>query len=228
MWSYYGSKSKIAKYYPEPKHPIIIEPFSGAAWYSVIHREKAVILNDLNPVISNLWRWIVERADPLDISLNADFFKGQDISTLPLEKEHRDLIGFCANRGSAAPKKTVGQWACQSKARPEWASTLNYQLKRISNFIPHVRHFMSSCKDFRDLPDIRATWFIDPPYQKGGEHYTTPPINYKELCEWIKTRRGQVIVCENLACDWIKVDPLREMQGQRQKSVEGIYYREDQ
>jgi len=105
---------------------------------------------------------------------------------------------------------------------------LNYQLKRIANFIPHVRHFMSSCKDFRYLPDIRATWFIDPPYQKGGEHYATPPMKYQELREWIKTRRGQVIVCENIACDWIKVDPLREMQGQRQKSVEGIYYREEQ
>jgi len=35
MFSYYGSKKKIVKYYPEPVHDVIIEPFAGAAWYSL-------------------------------------------------------------------------------------------------------------------------------------------------------------------------------------------------
>jgi len=35
MWSYYGSKSKVVKHYPKPKYDLIIEPFAGAAWYSV-------------------------------------------------------------------------------------------------------------------------------------------------------------------------------------------------
>lgn len=35
MWSYYGTKKKIAKYYPSPQYDKIIEPFAGAAQYSL-------------------------------------------------------------------------------------------------------------------------------------------------------------------------------------------------
>ena len=47
MFSYYGSKNKIAKLYPLPKYDLIIEPFAGAAWYSVLHRYKNVLLNEI-------------------------------------------------------------------------------------------------------------------------------------------------------------------------------------
>jgi site-specific DNA-adenine methylase len=35
MWSYYGGKSKIVQYYPDPKYDTIIEPFAGSAQYSL-------------------------------------------------------------------------------------------------------------------------------------------------------------------------------------------------
>ena len=62
MWSYYGSKSKIAKVYPTPKYGRIIEPFAGAAWYSVLHRPKKVLLNEKYEVIHNIWEWLINKA----------------------------------------------------------------------------------------------------------------------------------------------------------------------
>ncbi len=44
MFSYYGSKSKIIKYYSTPKHDTIIEPFAGSAQYSFHYWDKQVIL----------------------------------------------------------------------------------------------------------------------------------------------------------------------------------------
>lgn len=48
MWTYYGTKKKIAKYYPKPKYDKIIEPFCGAAQYSLYddNWKKDVLLID--------------------------------------------------------------------------------------------------------------------------------------------------------------------------------------
>jgi site-specific DNA-adenine methylase len=35
MFSYYGTKKRIVNKYPEPKYDKIIEPFCGAAQYSL-------------------------------------------------------------------------------------------------------------------------------------------------------------------------------------------------
>jgi len=43
MWGYYGSKSKIIDFYPEPKEDKIIEPFAGTAQYALKFWEKDAI-----------------------------------------------------------------------------------------------------------------------------------------------------------------------------------------
>lgn len=47
MWSYYGSKSKLLKYYPEPKFNTIVEPFGGTAKYSLKYFENDVTIYEL-------------------------------------------------------------------------------------------------------------------------------------------------------------------------------------
>jgi hypothetical protein len=42
----------------------------------------------------------------------------------------------------------------------------------------------------------------------GGQFYKHHAINYEELAEWAKARRGQVIVCENGTADWLPFSPL--------------------
>ncbi len=44
-------------------------------------------------------------------------------------------------------------------------------LKNIARSLYKIRHWQFKHADYLDAPNIEATWFIDPPYFKGGEHY---------------------------------------------------------
>lgn len=223
MWSYYGNKNRIAKHYPKPIYDTIIEPFSGSAWYSVLNRNKNIILNEKYDVIYNIWNWLINDCDSNTILNNSDFYEGEDIKTKSLRKEHLDLIGFCINRASVAPCSIVQKWSCQSKDKPNWASTTSFQLKRIAKLLPEIKHWKTNFGDYKDLPNIEATWFIDPPYQVGGEFYKESNINYEELAEWCKSRKGQVIVCENDNANWLPFEPLLEFAGVRRRTTEVMW-----
>lgn len=227
MWSYYGSKNKLAKFYPFPKCELIIEPFAGAAWYSILHRNKDVLLNDKYSVIYNIWDWLIHKADHNVILANLDFYNGQDISKISLNENHKNLIGFCINRGSTAPKNLVQKWSCQVRSNPDWASTTNYQLKRVAKILPEIKHWKILFGDYTNIPNVEATWFIDPPYQFGGEHYVVNDIDYLKLANWCKTRKGQCIVCENSQATWLDFKPLVNITGQRKKSTEQIWLNEN-
>lgn len=84
MWTYYGTKKRIAKNYPAPIYDTIIEPFAGAAQYSLYgdNWKKKVILLDKYDVVS---------------------LEG-------LCQEEKWLIGFCINSASAMPKKTAAKF----------------------------------------------------------------------------------------------------------------------
>ncbi|KKM65772.1 hypothetical protein LCGC14_1487920 [marine sediment metagenome] len=226
MWSYYGSKSKIAKSYPSPIYDLVIEPFAGAAWYSVLHRRNDVLLNEKNRIIYDIWNWIINEANPETIENHKDFYAGQNINCIDLRKEHKDLIGFCINRGSVSPKNIVQKWSCQVKVKPDWASTTNYQLSRIARLLPEIKHWQVQFDDYRNLPNIEVTWFIDPPYQFGGEHYVVSDIDYSELANWCKERKGQVIVCENSNADWLPFRELIKNAGQRKTTKEMLWTNE--
>lgn len=223
MFNYYGSKSKIIKYYPKPDHELIIEPFAGAAWYSVQYRNNDVLLNEKYDIIYNIWHWLIYYADPDIILNNSNFYLGQDISSIQVEKPHKDLIGFCINTASSMPKNIVQKWMCQSKKDLNWASTTNYRLTQIANLLPEIKHWDIQFGDYKELPDLEATWFIDPPYVNGGQHYKVNDINYEELAEWCKSRKGQVIVCENNNADWLDFRPLVVNNGLVRKSMEMIW-----
>ena len=147
MFSYYGSKNKIASLYPSPKHGLIIEPFAGAAWYSVLHRNKDVILNEKYDAIYDIWNWLINNASPELLLKYKDFYAGQDISTIDLAKPHKDLIGFCINRGSVSPKNIVQKWSCQVVSKPGWASTTAFQLDRLAKLLPEIKHWKTSLGD---------------------------------------------------------------------------------
>lgn len=226
MWSYYGSKCKLAKLYPKPKYDLIIEPFAGSAWYSVLHRNKHVLINEKYKTIYNIWNWLINHATVEKILKYSDFYVGQDISELNISKPHKDLIGYCINRGSVSPRNIVQRWSCQVKSNPDWASTTSYSLKRIANILPDIKHWKTSFGDYHDLPNVEATWFIDPPYQFGGHHYIYNDIDYSSLSNWCKSRKGQVIVCENNKADWMDFKSLRNVNGQRHKSTECVWIKE--
>ena len=84
---------------------------------------------------------------------------------------------------------------------------------------------------YDEIQNQEATWFIDPPYQFGGEYYikSNKHLNFEKLGDWCQSRSGQVIVCENTKATWLPFYPMRDMQGSQYKTTEAIWsnYRHD-
>lgn len=220
MWSYYGTKKRIAKHYPAPKHDIIIEPFCGAAQYSLYgdNWKKDVILNDKYTVIFDIWNYLIYNATEKDILSLPDMNPGDKVDDFNLSDEEKYLIGFCINSGSSQPKKTVAKYNSWNKTKKDIAENL-YKIK----------HWSITGVDYNQIENGIATWYIDPPYQFGGEWYHSSVknkhLNYGDLKEYCLSREGHVIVCENSKANWMEFTPLVEMNGQLHKTTEVIYER---
>lgn len=219
MWSYYGTKKRIARHYPEPLYEDIIEPFCGAAQYSLYDEnwQRQVWLNDKYTVVANLWKWLIEEATKEDILALPDMEAGDKVDDHEqLCDEERHLIGFCINSGSAQPKKTVAKYNSWNRAKLDIADNL-YK----------IEHWKVMNIPYSEIQNVEATWFIDPPYQFGGEWYhssvNNKKLDYDELAVYCKERLGQTIVCENDKATWLPFKPLVEMNGQLHKTMEVIW-----
>ena len=218
MFSYYGGKSKIIKYYPEPIYDTIIEPFAGSARYSLRFFEKNYWLNDSYKIISDIWNWIINLT-PKDIAGIPELHKGDDLRNLDIDPIVRSFLGFVINSGVAYPHNVVTKW-CEEKKE------FIRHKARLLKYCGKLTHWKVTNLDYLELPDIEATWFIDPPYQNGGDRYIKKDIDYNKLAEWCLSRKGQVIVCENSSADWMPFKPLKELYGQKKKTLEVIWYKE--
>lgn len=230
MFSYYGSKSKIVDLYPSPKYGKIIEPFAGSARYSLKYFDREILLVDKYPVIVEVWKYL-QQASEKDILSLPDIKDGESVKDYKLEREAELLIGFCINGGSAQPKlKATPKKRIRVDDRAGGFRDLNFNSwardkKRIARDLHKIRHWEIRLGSYEDLPNESATWFIDPPYQKGGEYYrvSNKQIDYSHLAGWARDRLGQSIVCENTAADWLPFYPMRDMSGQLHKTVEAIW-----
>ena len=228
MFSYYGGKSKVIRHYPNPTFDTIIEPFAGSGCYSYnFGLNKKVWLNDKYKTIYEIWKYLI-CATSEQINSLPDIKRGDDVRTFNISKTERDLLGFCCSNGIARPNNIVTNYADKtvfSKTDSRWRPHTTWQLTkaRIIKNLPYIREWEITNDDYLNLPNIEATWFIDPPYQHGGKYYVENCINYKELAEWCKTRNGQVIVCENSKADWLPFIPLKEMRGQKHTTTEVIW-----
>lgn len=218
MWSYYGSKRALAKYYPHPKHKQIIEPFAGAAAYSLLHWRGEVLLVDKYPVVVKLWQWL-QKQEPETILALPRLKEGERVSELDVCEEAGLLLGFIAMMGRSSPTDKA---TSHHSDRP---NTTNYQLQFIARNLYKIRHWRIICGDYRNLANQEATWFIDPPYQYGGEHYVhnNKGWDYCELATWCQSRQGQVIVCENTKANWLPFVPVRKLQGSKHQTTEAMW-----
>lgn len=215
MWSYYGSKSKIVHLYPAPIYPKIIEAFAGTARYSLRWWWKhEVLLVDKYPVIVDIWKWLQQTTE--DEILSLPKLKIGERIPKSLTEVEKAFMGFLVNTGVSFPRNIV-----VSSGRAD----VEKELKRISKQLFKIRDWEIILEDYRKIYNEEATWFIDPPYQFGGEGYIESNfnINFTELADWCKTRKGQVIVCENDKADWLPFHRLKNLSGSRKKSTEVIW-----
>lgn len=220
MWGYYGSKSKIIDSYPAPKYGKIIEPFAGTAQYSLKYYDRDVTIVDKYEVITRIWQWL-QKCSPSDITGLPRLKFGENVDDFKWDcDEAKWLVGFIIVGAPSQPKKTASRW--KTIIRP---NTQDYKLKMISESLHKIRHWKVINGGYEDLANEEATWYIDPPYQHGGQYYRygNKNIDFGKLAVWCKSRNGQVMVCENSKADWLPFKPLVSMRGVKFKTMECIY-----
>lgn len=231
MFSYLGSKSKLAPIYPRPKYGRIIEPFAGSARYSLLHFENDVILYDVNPTVYNIWLYLLT-ASKKDILSLPDIESKVSLDTHKmLSQVERDLIGFHLCRGKAKPRKVGHGQNSWNKDKRRIAADL-YKIKHWQ-----VRGVSYDHEAFKEAFNDLATWFIDPPYKNAQERpgnsdrYPHGSIDYNKLANFIRTRNGLVIACEGEGADYLPFEFLTKTNANtNNKSVKQnkeFYYVQD-
>lgn len=217
MFYFYGRKFKIANKYPEPKYNTIIEPFAGSAAYSMLYYDRNVIINDIDDRIYKTWKYLISTKSN-NVSNLPFLEKGESLNDSKfdyLTEEEKYLIGFYLNPGSSTPKKSPGNYCAWN----------NKNRDILIENIKKVKHWNITNNDYKKLDNIEATWFIDPPYQKQGKwyRYSNKGIDYDDLANWCLSRKGQIIVCENLDADWLPFTELTKLKGQKNTNIEAIF-----
>jgi hypothetical protein len=217
MFPYYGSKALLAEYYPKPKFNKIIEPFAGAARYSLHHWQKDVLLCDKYEVVARIWKWLIEQASKQDIMSLPDIGKGDTIKREDFDCDEQFwLMGFFCQTSASAPGQTVTEFS---------DGTIPQRKKFVAENLHKVKHWKIVEGVYYNLPNEEATYYIDPPYQYGGEHYVknNKVIDFRYLSKWCKSRNGQIIVAENTKANWLPFKPLRKLNGTVHKTTEAIW-----
>ena len=224
MFSYYGSKTNLVEFYPKPKMDTIIEPFAGSARYSLRYFEKDVVLVDKYEVVIKIWKYL-KQCSPADIlSLPRNFKETDHLRDLKWDCEEQLLLmGFLVGCGAEMPRNKVTRR--KSTDRP---NHVNFQIKRIAENLFKIRHWKIIHGDYRDIVNVPATWFIDPPYQWGGDKYVVGNrhIDFISLAAWCYARMGQTIVCENSKADWMAFHPIAKQRGSRYTTTEVLWTNE--
>ena len=226
FFTYYGGKWRAAPKYPPPMSDTIVEPFAGSAGYSMRWPDRKVVLVERDPYVAGTWRYLLSVSEAEVLAL-PDLEPGQSTDDLDVPQEARWLIGWWLNGGSAQPKKTAGSWMRrQTENGGQGWSTGGGQLswgsavrQRIASQLPAIRHWTLIEGDYTEAPDVPATWFVDPPYIDKGRHYRlgSDSLDYQALAEWCRSRRGQVMVCENVGADWLPFRPFIDIKASEAK-----------
>lgn len=226
FFTFYGGKRRAAPRYPAPRYDTIREPFAGSAGYSVLHAEKRVILSDIDPIIVGVWDYLIKTPSS-EILLLPDLHSGEDVRSLPIPQEAQWLIGFWLNKGASRPRRMPSAWMRSGTHNDSyWGSAIR---ARIASQVEKIRHWTIRHGSWDTEPDDEATWFVDPPYETAGTHYRFSCIDYRSLGEWCMSRRGQVMVCENVGAKWLPFQEFADIKGNPSKrggkvSREAIWY----
>ncbi len=216
MFSYYGSKGRFIDYYPKPIYDTIIEPFAGSAKYSCAYPEKKVILIDKFQHVVNAWQAILSASK-------------EDIEALVQPAPYENFLKYCKDENQKSLYAFITTFAANSTrcSSSKYVERVFRACKaRMLANVELIKHWECSKGNYTDAPDIEATWFLDGPYQFGGEHYncSNKKINFNHLREWALSRKGQIIICENTRAQWIEITPFAKNWGLAGKrSVEGYW-----
>lgn len=222
FFPYYGGKFRAAPRYPEPLNDWIVEPFAGSAGYSLRYPDRQVVLVEACPDIAAIWTYLT-LASPREILRLPLLEPGQTAADAKAPAEARVLIGMWLDPGSTHPKPNRRFTVDPRYGSLKWGARAR---ERIASQVDRIRHWIVKCGDYTAAPrKVRATWFIDPPYQRMGVHYRfgSNRIDYSSLAHWCKRQRGQVIVCEGSGGDWLPFESFGLMRAKRGHAPELLW-----
>ncbi len=208
MFSYFGSKYKLAKRYGAPRFDTVIEPFAGSAAYSLFWEPKNVILIEKSTVISGIWQYLVNASPARIMALPTNF---THIDELDLCADAKALIGFWIGKGKTTPGLTRSKWGREYADSPDCKVWNEAVKRRLAAQVDKIRHWQIIRGDYTVAPDIEAHWFIDPPYKEAGKKYKVNDVDYPHLAEWSLQRKGFVQVCENDGAKWLPFQPFHSV-----------------
>ena len=213
----------MAKYYPKPLHDIIVEPFAGAAGYSLRYPKKQVVLYDNYDPVVMLWNYLIKVKKEEILSLPLDnngreFCKEFPVSDCNIAAEAKILIGFWLTESQTSSsryplsKSRGGNWTERKRAM-------------IANQVDCIRHWKIESKSYDKIEtNQNCTWFIDPPYSQAGKRYRNNNIDYQHLGKWCKERQGQTIVCEQSGADWLNFSTFQKVNNASNKKYEEVVW----
>lgn len=225
FFGFFGSKWKLAPLYPTPKHNTIVEPFAGSAGYALRYHRRRVILRDVDPIIVGIWRYLL-RSSAAELLALPDLPEGASVDDLTrLPQEARWFIGQWLGASPTSPRKHASKWMRDGRWPTRfWGEATR---RRIARQIDQIRHWRVEEGSYEDAPSLEATWFVDPPYQVAGTRYRigSQHIDFPALASWCRTRRSQVVVCENEGATWLPFQPIAGIQTSRRgkRSLEAAW-----
>lgn len=211
---YYGGKWRAAPLYPAPLHDTIVEPFAGAAGYSMRHPRRNVILVEKYPPLAEMWRWLIA-ARPAEVLALPTVESVDDLPASAADGA-RVLVGFLMNTACHHPCRNLSKGCAGllASGRRSYGWTTHTRAL-VASQVDAIKHWRIIEGDYTAAPDIEATWYIDPPYNnKAGSHYPrgSDDIDYAALGSWCRERRGQTMVCENAGATWLPFEPFAQLR----------------
>ena len=136
----------------------------------------------------------------------------------------KDLVAFWGYKGAVNPCYKIGKWQkkySKDNACRVWSESTR---KRVATQVPLIKNWEIYNLSYEDLPDVKATWFIDPPYQYNKKKYTFNDIDYHKLANWTKERKGLAIACDKQGADWLDFKVLKEHRAFSEKKYNEMIY----
>ncbi len=208
MFYYFGRKSRLADLYPAPRHELVIEPFAGSMAYTLYHQPTRAIGIELDDTVVEVWSKIC--------GLTA-----QELLDYPEPKRgDRTEDRWCMMAGGSHGTAKAKSYLWTERMERD----LRKQKRMAARYVDYAKqHIEYKSGKYQDAPDEEATWFIDPPYQNIKRGYRRD-VDYKELADWCKKRRGLVIVCEQSGADWLPFKPLENIKGTNNKRTSEVVW----
>lgn len=228
FFSYFGSKWRSTRYYPQPLYNLVLEPFAGSAGYSLNFSNLEIRLYDIDTLVCSLWEYLIKVKESEILALPAVV---DNVDEHILIQEQKHLIGFWLNKGATYPRKSATRWVSECYGVGAfWDEKIR---NRIAQQLKYIRHWRIFNKSYKYVDNRLATWFIDPPYQDLKNHYVKNNLDYNHLGSWCKERYGQTIVCEQQGADWLNFKKLGSIgttpgRSDDAKSEEVIWYNKNE